>query len=117
MVGGPDAVRVIDDTALPKKGTLSVGVARQYCGPLGKRANCQALVSLTLAGKEVPIPVGLRLFLPQAWTNDPDRCATAGVPDEAVVARSKGELALPSWTGCGRAVRHRAGRCRLGRKR
>src|SRR3954469_7125637 len=64
MIGGPDAGLVIDDTALPKKGTLSVGVARQYCGQLGKRANCQALVSLTLAAREVPIPLGLRLFLP-----------------------------------------------------
>jgi SRSO17 transposase len=61
LVGGPAAALVIDDTALPKKGTLSVGVARQYCGQLGKRANCQALVSLTLAGREVPVPVGLRL--------------------------------------------------------
>src|ERR671916_82385 len=51
VVGGTDAALVIDDTALPKKGTLSVGVARQYCGQLGKRANCQALVSLTLAGR------------------------------------------------------------------
>ena len=68
LVGGPEAVLVIDDTALPKKGTLSVGVARQYCGQLGKRANCQVLVSLTLAGREVPVPVGLRLFLPEEWT-------------------------------------------------
>jgi SRSO17 transposase len=94
MIGGPDAVLVIDDTALPKKGTLSVGVARQYCGQLGKRANCQALVSLTLAAREVPIPLGLRLFLPQEWTDDPARCAAAGVPDEAVIARSKGAIAL-----------------------
>jgi SRSO17 transposase len=94
MIGGPDAVLVIDDTALPKKGTLSVGVARQYCGQLGKRANCQALVSLTLADREVPIPLGLRLFLPQEWTDDPARCAAAGVPDEAVIARSKGAIAL-----------------------
>src|SRR3954447_8796773 len=94
MIGGPDAVLVIDDTALPKKGTLSVGVARQYCGQLGKRANCQALVSLTLAAREVPIPLGLRLFLPQAWTDDAARCAAAGVPDEAVIARSKGAIAL-----------------------
>jgi SRSO17 transposase len=57
LVGGPQAALVIDDTALPKKGTLSPGVARQYCGQLGKRANCQALVSLTLAGRDVPVPV------------------------------------------------------------
>jgi SRSO17 transposase len=94
MIGGPDAVLVIDDTALPKKGTLSVGVARQYCGQLGKQANCQALVSLTLAGQEVPLPVGLRLFLPEEWIKDPERCAAAGVPEEAIVVRSKGEIAL-----------------------
>jgi SRSO17 transposase len=64
LVGGPQAAQVIDDTALPKKGTLSVRVARQYCGQPGKRANCQALVSLTLAGREVPVPVGMQLFLP-----------------------------------------------------
>src|SRR3712207_4234456 len=94
LVGGPEAALVIDDTALPKKGTLSVGVARQYCGQLGKRANCQALVSLTLAGREVPVPVGLRLFLPEEWTRDPERCAAAGVPDEVAVALTKGEMAL-----------------------
>src|SRR4051795_3766808 len=94
LVGGSQAALVIDDTALPKKGTLSVGVARQYCGQLGKRANCQALVSLTLAGREVPVPVGLRLFLPEEWTRDPERCAAAGVPDEEVMARTKGEIAL-----------------------
>src|SRR5215218_10478043 len=82
LVGGPDAVRVIDDTALPKQGRHSVGVARQYCGALGKRANCQVLVSLTLARGEVPLPVGLRLFLPEAWAADPARCARAGVPEE-----------------------------------
>jgi SRSO17 transposase len=93
LVGGPDAVLVIDDTALPKKGELSVGVARQYCGQLGKRANCQALVSLALARGEVPIALGLRLFLPEEWTCDPARCAQSGVKAEIVV-RSKGEIAL-----------------------
>ena len=94
LVGGPEAALVIDDTALPKKGTLSVGVARQYCGQVGKRASCQALVSLTLAGQEVPVPVGLRLFLPEEWTRDPERCASAGVPEDEVVARTKGAIAL-----------------------
>jgi SRSO17 transposase len=94
LVGGPRAALVIDDTALPKKGTLSVGVERQYCGQLGKRANCQALVSLTLAGAAVPVPVGLRLFLPERWVGDPERCAAAGVPGAEVVARTKGEIAL-----------------------
>ena len=78
LVGGPEAALVIDDTALPKKGALSAGVARQYCGQLGKQANCQALVSLTLARGEVPVPVGLRLFLADEWTRDPDRCARPG---------------------------------------
>jgi SRSO17 transposase len=94
LVGGPSAALVIDDTALPKKGTLSVGVARQYCGQLGKKASCQALVSLTLARREVPVPVSLRLFLPEEWTSKPERCARAGVPEAEVVSRSKGEIAL-----------------------
>ncbi len=94
LVGGPEAVLVVDDTALPKKGALSVGVARQYCGQLGKKASCQALVSLTLAGREVPVPVGLRLFLPEEWAREPARCAAAGVPEAEVVPRSKGEIAL-----------------------
>ena len=90
LVGGPGAVLVIDDTALPKQGTMSVGVARQYCGALGKRANCQALVSLTLARAEVPVPVALRLFLPQRWSGEPARCARAGVPEAATLAREPG---------------------------
>jgi SRSO17 transposase len=94
LVGGPGAVLVIDDTALPKKGQRSVGVARQYCGALGKQANCQVLVSLTLAQGEVPMPVGLRLFLPDEWASDPDRCAGAGVPEEHRRALAKTEIAL-----------------------
>ena len=94
LVGGSDACLVIDDTALPKKGTRSVGVARQYCGHLGKKANCQSLVSLTLARDEVPVPVCLHLFLPEEWVADPKRCERAGVPEAAVVPQSKGEIAL-----------------------
>ena len=85
---------MIDDTALPKKGTLSAGVAGQYCGQLGKRADCQSLVSLTLARDEMPVPVGLRLFLPDEWIGDAERCAPAGVPADEVAARTKGEVAL-----------------------
>src|SRR5215218_6770996 len=94
LVGGPDAVLIIDDTALPKKGEHSVGVARQYAGVLGKTANCQALVLLTLARGEVPVPLALRLYLPQAWCRDRRRCAKAGVPAECRAFRSKGAIAL-----------------------
>src|SRR5690348_10994376 len=104
QVGGEDAVLVVDDSGLPKKGELSVGVARQYCGELGKVANAQVLVTLTLARGEVPLPVGLRLFLPTAWTDDPERCEAAGVPEAARTAQSKPEIALPRSTGCGRPV-------------
>jgi SRSO17 transposase len=93
-VDGPEAALVVDDTALPKQGRHSVGVARQYCGALGERANCQVLVSLTLARGEVPVPVGLRLFLPEGWTDDPGRCARGGVPEEHRRALAKTEIAL-----------------------
>lgn len=94
LVGGEDAVLVIDDTALPKKGRHSVGVAPQYAGVLGKRANCQTLVSLTLARNDVPVAVGLRLFLPESWTDDPARLAAAGVPQAWHAPRTKPEIAL-----------------------
>jgi SRSO17 transposase len=90
LVGGPEAFLVIDDTALPKKDTLSAGVARQYCGQLGKRANCQSPLSLTLARNEVPVMVGLRLFLPDEWSGDVRWCVRAGVPEACVAAKSKG---------------------------
>ncbi len=61
---------------------------------MGKTANCQVLVSLTLARGEVPVPVGLRLFLPSIWTNDPSRCAAAGVPEAAQAAQTKPAIAL-----------------------
>jgi len=94
LLGGDDAVLVVDDTALPKKGSASVGVAPQYASALGKQANCQTLVSLTLASGEVPVMVGLRLFLPESWTADPERMRRAGVPAEFQVARSKPETAI-----------------------
>src|ERR687890_801495 len=93
LLGGPDAVLVIDDTALVKQGRHSVGVQRQYCGQLGKRANCQVLVSATLACHEVPVCLALRLFLPESWAADETRRARAGVPQE-IAFRPKWQIAL-----------------------
>src|SRR5437660_11859311 len=73
LVGGKDAVLVIDDTAMPKKGDRSVGVAPQYVSSLGKTANCQTLVSLALARREGPVMVAVRLFVPENWTSDAAR--------------------------------------------
>ncbi|MEY9345422.1 SRSO17 transposase [Bradyrhizobium elkanii] len=85
---------VIDDTSLPKKGERSVGVAAQYASALGKTANCQTLVSLTLARGEVPVMVALRLFLPDSWTSNASRLKRARVPVEHRTPRSKPEIAL-----------------------
>ena len=94
LVGGDEAWLIIDDTALPKKGRHSVGVAPQYASSLGKTANCQSLVSVTLASREVPVMVGLRLFLPEAWTDDPEHMARAGVPKDRQTALTKPEIAI-----------------------
>ena len=94
LVGDDAGFLVIDDTALPKKGSHSVGVAPQYASSLGKTANCQSLVSVTLASREVPVAVGLRLFLPESWTNDPERMARAHVPQDKQMALTKPEIAI-----------------------
>ena len=94
MVGSADAWLIVDDTALPKKGEHSVGVAPQYASSLGKTASCQSLVSLTLASREVPVMVGLRLFLPESWTSDPERMARARVPEDRQTALTKPEIAI-----------------------
>jgi SRSO17 transposase len=84
---------VIDDTSFPKKGDHSVGVQRQYCGALGKKANCQVAVSLHRTDLQGSSPLGFRLYLPEIWTNDDERCRQAGVPD-SVRFQKKWELAL-----------------------
>lgn len=94
LVGGKDAVLIIDDTCLTKFGSKSVGVGRQYSGQAGKITNCQCLVSLTLARHEIPLPLSLRLFLPSEWTCDPQRCERAGVPEERRRPQTKWEIAL-----------------------
>ncbi len=90
---GPIEAWIIDDTAFAKKGRHSVGVARQYCGQLGKQDNCQAAVSLSLANRHASLPVSWRLYLPEEWARDRARRGKAGVPEE-VVFRTKPEIAL-----------------------
>lgn len=90
---GPIEAWIIDDTGFPKKGKHSVGVARQYCGQLGKQDNCQAAVSLSIANRQASLPVRYRLYLPQDWAGDPARRRKAHVPEE-IVFQTKPEIAL-----------------------
>ncbi|WP_433237831.1 IS701 family transposase [Streptosporangium sp. CA-135522] len=89
---GPQ-VWVIDDVSFPKDGKMSVAVARQWCGALGKQANCQVAVSLHAASDTASVPISWRLFLPREWAGDAGRRAKAGVP-ERVEHREKWRLAL-----------------------
>ena len=84
---------IIDDTGFPKQGTHSVGVARQYCGMLGKQDNCQVAVSVSLAAQGGSLPVAWRLYLPKEWSEDPSRRAKARVPYEVEFA-TKTAIAL-----------------------
>jgi SRSO17 transposase len=90
---GPIEAWIIDDTSFPKQGKHSVGVHHQYCGQLGKQANCQVAVSLSIANHVASIPVAYRLYLPEAWTKDRARRKKAGVPKD-VKFRTKPEIAL-----------------------
>ena len=89
----PEWFWVVDDTGMPKKGKHSVGVARQYCGQVGKQDNCQVAVSLSLATKAASVPIAWGLYLPQEWCDDAKRCRAAGVP-ESVAFATKPALAL-----------------------
>src|SRR4051794_20409330 len=93
MEHGPIRAWLVDDTGLPKKGKLSVGVARQYCGQLGRGEICQVAVTLSVANEHASLPVAYRLYLPEAWAADPPRRAVAGVPEE-VEFRTKPAIAL-----------------------
>ncbi len=90
---GPIEALIVDDTGFPKKGTHSVGVARQYCGQLGKQDNCQVAVSLSIANHSASLPVAFRLYLPKDWADDPVRRRKAGVPEDVAFA-TKPEIAL-----------------------
>ena len=93
-LGHPEAVWVLDGSDFPKQGRKSAGVARQYCGRLGKVANCQAGMFLACVSPLGRALADKRLYLPKSWTSDPDRCSAAGVPVERRSYRSKTELAL-----------------------
>src|SRR6266545_2188424 len=90
---GPVAAWIVDDTGFPKKGQHSVGVARQYCGVLGKQDNCQVAVSVSVANDAVSLPVAYQLYLPESWARDRRRRRAVGVP-AAVVFQPKWQIAL-----------------------
>jgi SRSO17 transposase len=90
---GPIEAWIIDDTSFPKKGRHSVGVARQYCGQLGKQDNCQTAVSLSIANHHASLPVAWRLYLPESWTCDEARRATAKIP-KTITFKTKPQIAL-----------------------
>ena len=87
------AAWIVDDTGFPKKGAHSVGVARQYCGQLGKQENCRVAVSVSLATEQASLPATYRLYLPQIWAHDAKRRKQAGVPEE-IRFQTKPEIAL-----------------------
>jgi len=90
---GPVVAWIVDDTGFPKQGKHSVGVARQYCGQIGKHDNCQAAVSLSVSTWNSSLPIAWRLYLPEVWCQDSERCRQAGVP-EGIEFQTKPEIAL-----------------------
>src|SRR5215210_9190426 len=93
-LAGPRGIFVIDDTGYPKQGQHSVGVQRQYCGQLGKKANCQVAVTVHYVSPKGHFPAALRLYVPKSWTSSPERLEGAGVPEPYRQERTKGQIAL-----------------------
>jgi len=93
-LASPDGVFLIDDVSFPKQGEHSVGVQRQYCGALGKKANCQVAVSVHYVGPRGHFPLDLRLYLPEGWLADRPRLDKAGVPEAERRPLTKPEIAL-----------------------
>lgn len=92
--GDPNTCLIVDESGFPKKGEKSAAVKRQWCGEKGKVDNCQVGVFLSLSCEERVSLMNGRLYLPQEWVNDPDRCKEAGIPQEHIVFKSKSELAM-----------------------
>jgi SRSO17 transposase len=84
---------IVDDTGIRKKGRHSVGVARQYCGEIGKQDNCQVAVTLSVASDHASLPIAFQLYLPEPWANDQERRKKAGIPGD-VIFRTKPQIAL-----------------------
>src|SRR5512135_203000 len=93
-LASPRGIFVIDDTGFPKQGQHSVGVQRQYCGQLGKKANCQVAVTVHYVSPKGHFPAALRLYLPKSWTTSPKRLEVAGVPESLWGETTKGQIAL-----------------------
>lgn len=113
LLGGrKDSALLIDECGIPKKGKMSVGVSRQWCGQLGKNDNCQVAVFATLGYGRFSTPIDYRLYLPKSWTDDEERCLRAKVPADKIVFQTKHEQALDmvfharkngvrfNWVGC-----------------
>ena len=113
LIGGQsNTCLLIDETSFPKKGSKSVGVARQWCGELGKVDNCQAGVFAILSCKERSVPIDCRLFLPKSWVKNKQRCIAAGIPEQDIEFNRKHDLAFQmvisardrgiryNWVGC-----------------
>jgi SRSO17 transposase len=113
LLGGKeDSALLIDESGIPKKGKMSVGVSRQWCGQLGKTDNCQVVVFATLGYGRFSTPIDYRLYLPKSWTDDKERCLKAKIPADKIVFQTKHEQALDmvfharkngvrfNWVGC-----------------
>src|ERR1700738_4036907 len=112
---GPIEAWIVDDTSFPKCGSKSVGVQHQYCGQLGKQANCQVAVTLSIANHHASLPIGYRLYLPQEWAKNAARRKKARIPKE-ISFKTKPQIALEQIAkalAAGGTARGGAHRCEL----
>ena len=109
---GPIEVWIIDDTSFPKQGSHSVGVHHQYCGELGKQANCQVAVTLSIANHHASLPIAYRLYLPETWANDAARRKKARIPED-IAFKTKPQIALERSARLARRMSHVVSCCSM----